>query len=152
MAINGVTTALNRPYMSFAIRKICIDGQTMYTFSRSHENLLSPTNEVQFIDCKQLSTDRVWVLWSVQSIRIDALYIPYFNMKIFLVPLMRCNFWTGLYLRFAICTIGMDHNVVYMDHYSAGILDNPLCLQYLLMLLGNEMGHLKVYLSDNYGI
>ena len=105
MAINGVTTALNRPYMSFAIRRICIDGQTMYTFSRSHENLLSPTNEVQFIDCKQ----------------------PIF-------------------------TIGMDHNVVYMDHYSAGILDNPLCLQYLLMLLGHEMGHLKVYLSDNYGI
>ena len=53
MAINGVTTALNRPYMSFALRKICIDGQTMYTFSRSHENLLSPTNEVQFIDCLQ---------------------------------------------------------------------------------------------------
>lgn len=73
-------------------------------------------------------------------------------MKIFLVPLMRCNFWTGLYMGFAICMIGMDHNVVYMDDYSAGILDNPLCLQYLLMLLDNEIGHLKVHLSDNYGI
>ena len=106
MAINRVTTALNRTYMSFAIHKICTDGQTRYTFSCSHENLLSPTDEVQFMDCKQLFTDCVWVLRSVQSIRIDELYIPYLNMKIFLVPLMRCNFWTGLYMRFAICMIG----------------------------------------------
>ena len=47
-----------------------------------HENILSPTNEMQFTDCKKFFTDRISLLRSVRSVRIDIPYMTTLAMKI----------------------------------------------------------------------
>ena len=42
--------------ITFAIRTVCTDRQTVYVHS-CHENILSPTNEMQFTDRKRPFTD-----------------------------------------------------------------------------------------------
>ena len=62
-------------YTSFAISAISLDGQTVPTFS-CRENILIPTNEMQF-------TDRISLLRSVRSVRTDKPYMTTLSMKIF---------------------------------------------------------------------
>ena len=68
---NKSTTPLK--YTSFAIRAISLDRQTVPTLS-CRENI--PTNEMQF-------TDRISLLRSVRSVRIDKPYMTTVSMKKF---------------------------------------------------------------------
>ena len=69
--------------MSFAIRVISLDRQTVFTALSYHENILSPTNEIQFPDHKKFFTDRISLLRFVRSVRIDKPYVTSLAMKIF---------------------------------------------------------------------
>ena len=75
------------------IRAVCTDRQTVYDLS-CRENILSPTNKIQFTDRKKFFTDRISLLRSVRSVRIDKPYMTSLAMKILQVPLMRCNLRT----------------------------------------------------------
>ena len=68
--------------MSFAIRVISLDRQTVHDLSY-HENILSPTNEIQFPDHKKFFTDRISLLRFVRSVQIEKPYVTSLTMKIF---------------------------------------------------------------------
>ena len=77
------------PYITFAIRTVRTARQTIYDLS-CHENILSSTNEMQFTDRKKFFTDRLSLLRSVRSVRIDKPYMTSLAMKI-VSPTKRCS-------------------------------------------------------------
>ena len=76
-----------------AVRTVLTDRKMVNTYS-CHENILSPTNEMRFTERKTLFTERIHLLSIRSSVRIDKPYITTLAMKIFYVPLIRCDLRT----------------------------------------------------------
>ena len=92
---------------SFAICVISFDRQTVSTLSY-HENIQSPTNEMQFTDRRKFFTDRISLLRFVRSVRIDKPYMILFCHENFLSPTNEMQFTDRISLLRSVRSVRID--------------------------------------------